>query len=57
VEKSTNVSGVTLVVGADWREGDAYKAEKEDDKTPKSADALNGADKDACMKVDPDFTW
>ncbi|WP_159768241.1 LCP family protein [Streptomyces sp. HM190] len=57
VEKSTNVSGVTLVVGADWREGDTYKAEKEDDKTPKSADALNGADKDACMKVDPNFTW
>ncbi|MCL6733146.1 LCP family protein [Streptomyces neyagawaensis] len=57
VEKSTNVSGVTLVVGADWREGDAYKAEKKDDKTPKSADALNGADKDACMKVNPNFTW
>ncbi|MFF9039394.1 LCP family protein [Streptomyces sp. NPDC014892] len=57
VEKSTNVSGVTLVVGADWREGKTYEAEKEDDTTPKSADALNGANKEACMKVNPAFTW
>lgn len=57
VEKSTNVSGVTLVVGADWREGTAYQAPKQDDKTPKTAKALNGADEDACMHVDPDFTW
>ena len=26
VKKSTDVSGVTLVVGADWREGTAYQA-------------------------------
>ncbi|WP_216590354.1 LCP family protein [Streptomyces brasiliscabiei] len=57
VEKSTNVSGVTLVVGADWREGKTYEAEKEDDTTPESADALNGANEKACMKVDPGFTW
>jgi hypothetical protein len=57
VEKSTNVSGVTLVVGADWREGTAYKAPKEDDKTPDTAEALNASDTKACMKVDPDFTW
>ncbi|NGO13938.1 LCP family protein [Streptomyces sp. HC44] len=57
VERSTNVSGVTLVVGADWREGTTYKAQKEDDKTPDTAEALNGADKTACMEVDPDFTW
>lgn len=60
VEKSTNVSGVTLVVGADWREGTEYKAEAADkgnDKTPESADALNGANKKACMEVDPGFTW
>ncbi|MDT0573697.1 LCP family protein [Streptomyces sp. DSM 3412] len=57
VEKSTNVSGVTLVVGADWREGKTYEAEKEDDTTPKSADALNGANDKACMKVNPAFTW
>ncbi|UUU22625.1 LCP family protein [Streptomyces sp. DSM 40750] len=57
VEKSTNVSGVTLIVGADWREGKAYEVEKEDDSTPKSADALNGANKKACMEVNPNFTW
>ena len=57
VEKSTDVSGVTLVVGADWREGSTYKAEKEDDTTPESADTLNGAKTDACMKVNPGFTW
>ncbi|NEB03327.1 LCP family protein [Streptomyces sp. SID13726] len=57
VKKSTDVSGVTLVVGADWREGTAYKAAKQDDTTPKTAEALNGADESACMHVNPGFTW
>ncbi|MER5255274.1 MULTISPECIES: LCP family protein [unclassified Streptomyces] len=59
VKKSTDVSGVTLVVGADWREGNAYpkSKSKQDDKTPESAEALNGSDKKACMHVDPAFTW
>jgi hypothetical protein len=58
VEKSTSVSGVTLVVGADWRTGTAYEAAAEDDdKTPDSADALNGSDTTACMHVDPNYTW
>lgn len=57
VKRSTDVSGVTLVVGADWREGTAYKAPKRNNKTPKSAQALNGADDKACMHVNPDFTW
>ncbi|WP_253914199.1 LCP family glycopolymer transferase [Streptomyces mayonensis] len=57
VVRSTEVSGVTLVVGADWREGEAYKAPEADDETPESAEALNGADDDACMQVDPSFTW
>ncbi|MET8688234.1 LCP family protein [Streptomyces sp. NPDC004732] len=57
-KKSTDVSGVTLVVGADWREGDTPpKRKKKDDRTPDSADALSGSDKKACMKVDPNFTW
>ncbi|MFF3645757.1 LCP family protein [Streptomyces sp. NPDC002564] len=57
-KKSTDVSGVTLIVGADWREGDAPpKPKKKDDRTPDSADALSGSDKKACMKVDPNFTW
>ncbi|MGW7079697.1 LCP family protein [Streptomyces sp. NPDC054866] len=57
VKKSTDVSGVTLIVGADWREGNAPPKSKQDDKTPDSAEALNGSDKKACMHVDPDFTW
>ncbi|WP_406415676.1 LCP family protein [Streptomyces sp. NBC_01614] len=57
VERSTDVSGVTLVVGADWREGTAYKAPKQDDRTPDTAEALNASDTKACMKVDPGFTW
>ncbi|WP_055688422.1 LCP family protein [Streptomyces prasinus] len=57
VRQSTDVSGVTLVVGADWREGTAYEAPEQDDTTPESAKALNGADDSACMKVDPAYTW
>ncbi|WP_309061917.1 LCP family protein [Streptomyces sp.] len=57
VKRSTDVSGVTLVVGADWREGTAYEAPEEDDETPESAHALNGADDKACMHVNPAFTW
>ncbi|MFJ6658017.1 LCP family protein [Streptomyces sp. NPDC091377] len=57
VQKSTDVSGVTLVVGADWREGTKYRAPKVDNTTPESANALNGADETACMKVNPAFTW
>jgi LCP family protein required for cell wall assembly len=57
VKKSTDVSGVTLIVGADWREGTAYEAPKKRDKTPDSANALNASDDSACMKVNPNYTW
>ncbi|WP_030681036.1 LCP family protein [Streptomyces cellulosae] len=57
VKKSTDVSGVTLVVGADWRSGTTYKAAREDDSLPESEDTFNGADTKACMHVNPDFTW
>ncbi|WP_037677299.1 LCP family protein [Streptomyces griseus] len=57
VKKSTDVSGVTLVVGADWRSGTAYEAPKEDDTTPDTANALNASDKSACMDIAPGFTW
>ncbi|MFJ8146813.1 LCP family protein [Streptomyces sp. NPDC096094] len=57
VQRSTDVSGVTLVVGADWREGTTYEAPVSDDRTPESAEALNGADESACMHVNPAFTW
>ncbi|MFI9341656.1 LCP family protein [Streptomyces sp. NPDC052773] len=57
VKKSTDVSGVTLIVGADWREGTAYEAPKKQDKTPDSANALNASDDSACMEVNPNYTW
>ncbi|MFD7714172.1 LytR C-terminal domain-containing protein, partial [Streptomyces sp. NPDC059786] len=56
VKKSTDVSGVTLIVGADWREGDTYKAAEEDDTLPDTADALSG-DKKKCMHVNSAFTF
>jgi cell envelope-related transcriptional attenuator-like protein/LytR cell envelope-related transcriptional attenuator len=57
VRKSTDVSGVTLVVGADWRSGTKYSAPADDDTTPSSADVLNGSEADACMHVDPNYVW
>ncbi|MER6425269.1 LCP family protein [Streptomyces sp. NPDC001137] len=57
VKKSTAVSGVTLVVGADWRSGTAYTAPEDDDKTPASAQVINGSDKKQCMHVNPGYTW
>ncbi|MFD4989268.1 LCP family protein [Streptomyces sp. NPDC058372] len=58
VRKSTEVSGVTLEVGADWTEGDAFPKPKQgDNEPPDSAEALNGSDDSACMEVDPAFTW
>ena len=57
VKKSTDVTGITLIVGADWRQGTAFpKAPVADNKTPESARALNGNTK-ACMKIQPGFTW
>ncbi|MEV6198116.1 LCP family protein [Streptomyces sp. NPDC051920] len=57
VEKSADVSGVTLVVGADWRDGTTYKAPEDDDTAPESAKLDKGADTKACMHVDPSYTW
>ena len=59
VKKSTDVSGVTLFVGGDWRSGTEYRAPKKesDDTTPASAQAMNGADDSQCMHVDPNYVW
>lgn len=56
VKKSTDVSGISLAVGADWREDGAYPAPKGQEKTPDSAEALNG-EEEACMKVNPNYIW
>ncbi|MFG2474362.1 LCP family protein [Streptomyces fagopyri] len=59
VKRSTDVSGVTVVVGADWRTGDTYPKQS----TPKAgdlpgnADAINGSDKDQCMDVYAPYRW
>ncbi|GGJ24630.1 transcriptional regulator [Streptomyces brasiliensis] len=59
VKQSTDVSGVTVVVGADWREGTAYPKEsapKAGD-LPGNADAINGSDKNQCMDVYKPYQW
>ncbi|MEV3930186.1 MULTISPECIES: LCP family protein [unclassified Streptomyces] len=57
VKKSTDVSGIVLAVGADWRKDEAYPAKAAEEKTPDSANPLNGADEEACMHVNPNYTW
>lgn len=56
VKKSTDVSGISLAVGADWRESGSYPAAEQNDTTPESAKALNG-EETACMHVNPNYTW
>ncbi|MDN3057780.1 LCP family protein [Streptomyces sp. SRF1] len=57
---SKSVQDVTVVVGNDWRQGTTYPKAATDngesDKTPESADALNGEEK-GCMKVNPGYTF
>ncbi|WP_217141956.1 LCP family protein [Streptomyces sp. AC627_RSS907] len=59
VQKSTDVSGVTLVVGADWREGTSYPKQKapEAGDLPETSDALNGSDSGKCMDVYKPYQW
>ncbi|MFE9448887.1 LCP family protein [Streptomyces sp. NPDC006739] len=57
VKKSTDVSGVTLIVGADWRTGATYPKTTQPTKAPTTAAVLNGDKKDACMDVQKGFTW
>lgn len=59
VKRTTDVSGVTLVVGADWREGTAYpkQSKPEAGNVPESADALNGSDSAKCMPVYKPYRW
>ncbi|MFI8948417.1 LCP family protein [Streptomyces sp. NPDC053750] len=59
VQKSTDVSGVTLVVGADWRSGTSYPKQKTPDAgdLPDNSDALNGSDTSKCMDVYKPYRW
>ncbi|MEU9174463.1 LCP family protein [Streptomyces sp. NPDC048420] len=59
VKKSTDVSGVTLVVGADWRTGTAYpkQPEAKAGDLPGNSDAINGSDTGQCMPVYWVYRW
>ncbi|WP_372343878.1 LCP family protein [Streptomyces sp. KL116D] len=58
VKKSTDVTGVTLVVGADWRTGNAYpKKSVDEDKVLDKEQTQNGADDSKCMKVEQGYSW
>jgi len=59
VKKSADVSGITLVVGSDWREGTAYpkQSDPKAGDLPENSDELNGADSSKCMDVYPPYRW
>ncbi|WP_328550391.1 MULTISPECIES: LCP family protein [unclassified Streptomyces] len=59
VKRSTDVSGVTVVVGSDWRTGTHYpKASKpKAGDLPSGSDAINGSDSTPCMDVYKPYQW
>ncbi|MFF4321119.1 LCP family protein [Streptomyces sp. NPDC001568] len=58
-QQSAQVSRLTLVVGADWRDGAAFpqQAPPEAGAVPDTADAINGSDSGACMEVYKPYRW
>ncbi|MFD3517054.1 LCP family protein [Streptomyces sp. NPDC058657] len=59
VKKSSASSGVTLVVGSDWRTGDVFPkaAAPTAGDVPESAEAVTGDDTKACMDVYAPYRW
>ncbi|WP_328560866.1 LCP family protein [Streptomyces coelicoflavus] len=59
VRKSADVSGITLVVGADWRDGTSYPKQEtpEAGDLPTNSDAINGSDTSKCMDVYKPYRW
>lgn len=52
VRESADAGGLTLTVGADWRSGSTFpKSDAEDEDPLEGTEAVNGAEKDACMDV------
>ncbi|WP_217254117.1 LCP family protein [Streptomyces sp. AC602_WCS936] len=59
VRQSADVSGITLVVGADWRSGTSYPRQEKPEAgdLPDNSDALNGSDTGKCMDVYAPYRW
>ncbi|MBT3164909.1 LCP family protein [Streptomyces sp. Vc74B-19] len=59
VRRSADVAGVTVVVGADWREGATYPRQEppKAGDLPADVDSLNAAEKGACMNVYAPYRW
>ncbi|WP_308290441.1 LCP family protein [Streptomyces meridianus] len=59
VKLSDDSEQVQVVIGADWPKGDRYPedAARDGNKAPESADAINGDDRKACMKVNDSYVW
>lgn len=57
--KSTDVAGVTVDVGADWRSGASYPQQEKPEAgdLPDSSDALNGSETGTCMDVYKPYRW
>lgn len=58
VSRSSAVSGITVVVGADWRSGDTFPAQRKPEagSVPATANALNAAES-SCMDVYAPYRW
>ncbi|MFE5721790.1 LCP family protein [Streptomyces erythrochromogenes] len=58
VQKSDQVAGIVVFVGKDWRTGGTpTPPPPAPTKAPDSAHALNGDNDQACMPIQPGFTW
>nr|WP_225822252.1 LCP family protein [Streptomyces sp. TML10] len=59
VQKSTDVTGVTVAVGADWRTGTSYpkQSKPKAGDLPDNSDAVNGSDTSDCMPVYSVYQW
>ncbi|MFF4214273.1 LCP family protein [Streptomyces sp. NPDC001796] len=59
VKKSTDVSGVTVIVGSDWRTGTSYPKQStpKPGDLPSNSDAINSSDAGQCMDVYAPYRW
>jgi LCP family protein required for cell wall assembly len=59
VKRSTDVSGVTVVIGPDWRTGTTYpkQAPPKAGDVPQNTDTMNGSDTSECMDVYKPYRW